>query len=319
MRIGIVDDTKMAVEALRRILVYVDDYQIIWTAGNGAEAVEKCVSDPPDLVLMDLLMPVMDGVEATRQIMEKSPCGILIVTSSVSAHAPKVFEAMGYGALDAVDTPVLGVADGAAGEGGLGGEELLTKIATISKLLEVPANRTGAASTTRDQPRDEELPSLIPIGASTGGPMAVASVLKQLPADYPGSVVVVQHVDAQFSAGLARWLDDQTPLQARLATDGCRPETGMVWVAGTNNHLAMQPNLTLSYTAEPRSYLYRPSVDVFFQSVALHWPRKDTAVLLTGMGGGWRPGPETAARRRLAHHCPGRIDERGLRHAQGGC
>ena len=127
MRIGIVDDTDMAVEALRRILVYVDDYQIIWTAGDGAQAVEKCVADPPDLVLMDLLMPVMDGVEATRQIMEKSPCGILIVTSSVSAHAPKVFEAMGYGALDAVDTPVIGVTGGEAATITIGDRQYATR------------------------------------------------------------------------------------------------------------------------------------------------------------------------------------------------
>jgi two-component system response regulator WspF len=79
----------------------------------------------------------------------------------------------------------------------------------------------------------------------------------------------------------------------RLATDGCRPEAGAVWVAGTNNHLAMQPNLTLSYTAEPRAYLYRPSVDVFFESLAVHWPRKDAAVLLTGMGGDGAQGLKT--------------------------
>ena len=123
--------------------------------------------------------------------------------------------------------------------------------------------------------------------------MALAAALTPLPADFGGAVIVIQHVDAQFSAGLASWLNQQTQLDTKLATDGCRPEPGTVWVAGTNNHLVMQPNLTLTYTAEPRSYLYRPSVDVFFESLALHWPSVELAILLTGMGSDGAQGLKT--------------------------
>src|SRR3990172_7762730 len=129
MRIAIVNDVTLAVEALRRVVLSAR-YEIAWTAYDGAEAVRKCSADTPDLILMDLLMPVMDGVEATRLIMQNSPCAILVVTATVSGNASKVFDAMGHGALDAVNTPVLGVSghlEGAA--------QLLTKITTIGKLL----------------------------------------------------------------------------------------------------------------------------------------------------------------------------------------
>ena len=136
IRIAIVNDTLMAVEAIRRVLATVADYQVAWVAYNGAQAVRQCAIDCPDLILMDLLMPVMDGVKATHQIMTKSPCAIVMVTASVNAQVSKVFEAMGYGALDAVNLPILGTRRQADN-----GAKLLTKIAIISKLLDKSPRR----------------------------------------------------------------------------------------------------------------------------------------------------------------------------------
>jgi len=109
MRIAIVNDMPMAVEALRRALSLEPAHQVVWVANNGLEAVQRCAELTPDLILMDLIMPVMDGVEATRQIMAETPCAILIVTVDRQANVSRVFEAMGHGALDVVDTPALGV------------------------------------------------------------------------------------------------------------------------------------------------------------------------------------------------------------------
>src|SRR5947199_6915708 len=107
MRIAIVNDVIMALEAVRRVVVASSGHQLAWIALNGEEAVARCASDTPDLILMDLIMPKMDGVEATRRIMESSPCAIVVVTADVGNTTSKVFEALGAGALDAVNTPVI--------------------------------------------------------------------------------------------------------------------------------------------------------------------------------------------------------------------
>lgn len=273
MRIAIVNDTEMVITTLRRIISTVAGYEIAWTAKDGAEAVTKCSADIPDLVLMDLFMPVMDGVEATRQIMQRSPCAILVVTASVEKNTAQVFEAMGYGALDAVSIPVLGM------NGDPTAEDLLNKIATMSKLIGKSVSKVASRSTTLNHNS-----RLVVIGSSTGGPKALATILAQLPTTFNAAVVIVQHVDAQFTPGMVDWLNEQTPLSVRLAISGDRLIPGQVLVAGTNNHLQLRANLSLTYTPDPIDYPYRPSVDVFFKSVAQHWKELGTAVLLTGMG-----------------------------------
>jgi two-component system, chemotaxis family, response regulator WspF len=115
-------------------------------------------------------------------------------------------------------------------------------------------------------------------------PAAVASVLRSLPRDFPAAIVVIQHVDEKFAAGMAEWLSQQSGLKVRVAREGDQPEPGTVLLAGTNDHLALKSADRVGYTPEPRDYFYRPSVDVFFQSVCQHWPGEVVGVLLTGMG-----------------------------------
>jgi two-component system, chemotaxis family, response regulator WspF len=281
MRIAIVNNMVMAVEALKQVLMTVPGYEIAWIARDGAEALTRCARDTPDLILMDLFMPVMDGVEATRQIAKQFPCIILIVTDSVENNAGKVFEAMGHGARDAVNRPILGI------QGADAAKPLLAKIATMSKLIgksnQPPTTKTQPA-TIASKPTAHPLPPLVAIGSSTGGPKALAAILSRLPANFGAAIAIVQHVDMQFSAGLVDWLDRQTPLTVRVAATGDRLEQGIVLVAGTNDHLSLRADLTLHYIKEPIDYPYRPSVDVFFKSLAQSWSRKATAVLLTGMG-----------------------------------
>ncbi|GAC1468150.1 MAG: Wsp signal transduction system protein-glutamate methylesterase WspF [Chamaesiphon sp.] len=293
MRIAIVNDQQMSVKMLEHILATVPDYELAWVACDGAEAVAKCAADTPDLILMGLHMPVMDGVEATRRIMTNHPCAILVVTSSVKGNASEVFEAMGYGALDAVNTPVIdtyGHADG--------GADVLAKIATIGKLIGKPTgHKDRGKSGLEGFSVPNQIPHLVVIGASTGGPKALAEILSQLPESFHAAVVIVQHVDAQFASGMVEWLNNQTLLSVELAVEGEHLQAGKVLMAGTNEHLVCRANLTLSYTAEPRDSPYRPSVDTFFKSLAKHWPEKGTAVLLTGMG---RDGAEGLSQLRSA-------------------
>ena len=296
VRVAIANDTVIALEALRRAIATDPAYQLIWTASDGAEAIEKAQKETPDLMLMDLLMPKIDGVEATRQIMARSPCAILIVTASVHRNTSRVFEAMGCGALDVVKTPALGRAFGSRGSNSKAAKPLLAKMATMSAYL----GKSKRSKVTRKQPLTLDqsvcLPKLIVIGASTGGPKALAQILSRMSAERKQAVVVVQHIDAQFAAGLASWLDSQTGMRVRLAEPGDRPTAGMVLMAGGKKHLVMQGDRTLTYTTAFTNTVYQPSVDVFFASVAQHWPlvpqtshqtnvkSGNRAILLTGMG-----------------------------------
>jgi chemotaxis response regulator CheB len=280
MRIAIVNDVSLAVEAVRRAVMSGRGDEVAWVARDGAEAVELCAKDRPDVILMDLIMPRMDGVEATRHIMARSPCAIVVVTASVGSNAAKVFEAMGAGALDAVNTPVL-----ESPAGGKGAGALLAKIETIRKLLGAGNSRQPLASTEglQDAPASDR-GCLVAVGASAGGPAALAKMLSQLPGDFAAPVVVVQHVDAQFAQSLADWLDYQTPLQVRLAREGDQPAAGTVLLAGGEHHLVLAGPARLGYTGQPAGCSYRPSVDVFFQSVDRFWKGDVIGVLLTGMG-----------------------------------
>ena len=275
MKIAIVNDVRMAVEALRRSLAFSPEHQIIWTASNGAEAVALCAQQTPDLILMDLMMPGMDGVEATRQIMAKSPCAIVVVTASIGANSWRVFEAMGHGALDAVDTPEFGDADGRAGA-----EMLLRKVETIGKLIGDRRPRPLASRPAGKVSGD----ALIAIGASSGGPTALAKLLGGLSSDLAAGVVIVQHIDEQFAAGMAEWLCQYSPWPVRLAREDDEPAPGTVLLAGTNQHLVLKSANRLGYTGEPAELVHRPSVDVFFNSVDQRWQGDVFAALLTGMG-----------------------------------
>ncbi len=282
LKIAVVNDSLVAAESLRRVVDSVAEYKLVWTAYNGYEAVQRCSEHCPDIILMDLIMPEMDGVEATRRISADFNCAILVVTAPVNGHTGKVFEAMGAGALDAVNTPVLGE----SGEG-KGRDSLIHKIDTIAMLLHSkPYQRRRpviAAGNPQPATGGAAVP-LIAIGASTGGPSALREVLQALPANPGVAIAIVQHVDEQFSASFTDWLDEHAPLPVRQAKPGDRLEPGTALVCGREDHLILTAGGTLNYTPEPRELAYRPSVDVFFNSLAEHQPDQAVGVLLTGMG-----------------------------------
>ena len=197
------------------------------------------------------------------------------------ANAARVFEAMGHGALDAVDTPrarTPAICRAAP--------RRCWRRSTPSSRLDRRAS--GTASRGRHRPTRaarRAAIALIAIGASAGGPAALATVLRGLPKDFPAAIVIVQHVDEQFAAGMAEWLSQQSRAAAcAVASEGDRPAVGDVLLAGTSDHLMLKTADRLGYTAEPRDYVYRPSVDVFFQSVCRLWRGDVVGVLLTGMG-----------------------------------
>jgi chemotaxis response regulator CheB len=276
VRIGIASSLSSAADILRRALTLAPGHEIVWTATTGAEAVERSAQDAPDLVLLDLAISGLGCAEATRAITANPACAVMIVTDSVHANAGRVFEAMGCGALDVVAMPTMESGDRADGAA-----SLVAKVATIGRLLEkdLPksAPRARPASETR-------APALVAIGASAGGPAAIAALLRGLPKDLPAALVIVQHVDAQFTGGMAAWLSEQSALPVRVAASGDRAIAGTVLLAGTGEHLVMTGPDRFGYTKEPQQAVNRPSIDVFFHSVVKHWRGEVIGVLLTGMG-----------------------------------
>jgi two-component system response regulator WspF len=279
MKIGIVNDVAMAAEALRRVVAGSREHEVLWTARSGKEAVRMCFENRPDLVLMDLHMPDLDGVEATRRIMRQTPCAILIVTARPHDNVGQVFRALGAGALDVTATPTL------AGGAGAGGDtELLAKIKTIGKLIRASLGETAAPAPQAARRAACNVNHLLAIGASTGGPGAIAKILAGWTPAAGTAIVVVQHIDASFAGHFASWLGDQLAIPVRVIDDGDALAADVVQVARTNDHLRLDAACRLHYDAQPLDYVYRPSVDVFFECVAAHWKLDATGVLLTGMG-----------------------------------
>jgi two-component system response regulator WspF len=278
MRIGIVNDLALAREVLRRVVLSVPRYVVAWTADDGDAAVAKAAADPPDVILMDLIMPRLNGTEATRQIMQKSPCPILVVTASVATNYALACRAMGAGALDAVDTPTLGPSGTVQNA-----DKLIARLAQLETAL---AGATGSSviAVLKPSSNPADLPPLVVLGASTGGPEALTHVLSVLPADFPAAVLIAQHIGADFAPGLVQQLATWCRLPVRAAKAGDTPTAGTVHVAVTNDHLELGADRLLHYTPNPRSSPYRPSVDVLFTSAAAHSARLGVAALLTGMG-----------------------------------
>jgi two-component system response regulator WspF len=277
MKVAIVNDSKMAAEILRRILEGLPDFTPAWIAYSGEEALRLCAQVKPEIILMDLIMPGIDGAETTRRIMQSTPCVILVVTATTVGNRDMVFDAMGHGALDAVNTPVLGI-DGKLD----GAEPLIQKLRTVSRLVGGHRPKLGQPRQKVVVPDTSDLP-IVAIGASTGGPQALAQILSQLPRHFSAGVLVVQHVDEQFTLSLASWLQHSCALPVRIASDGETLHPAGVWIAGTSDNLAYD-NGRLSYMPPKKDAIHRPSIDALFLSLARPHRATRIGVLLTGMG-----------------------------------
>ncbi|MBB6562232.1 two-component system response regulator WspF [Acidovorax soli] len=270
MKLGLLLTSLSLALGLRHVLE--PAHGVRWLAMEDAAALRLCHDEPPDLLLLQL--DSADRVELTRRIMDEAPCPVLLLDLAAELSTEWVFNALGHGALDVVHLP--GLADAAALDPAL----LLRKIQNIQRLTSSPQPAPHRTTATQGTQRTR----LIAIGASAGGPAALSLLLHALPPDLDAALVLVQHLDDQFSAGMAEWLARESPLPVRLVQAGEAPQPGVVLLAGRNEHLCLGRHGELRYTPEPTEQIYRPSIDVFFHSLATQWQGDAIGVLLTGMG-----------------------------------
>lgn len=277
MKIGMTAAPEV-ITCLRQALNLRPQHELLWVAADASHSVELCAQNRPDLVLMDLGAPGNPSLDAIAQIMANTPCAILIITRNSNADTSRVFAAMGRGAIDAVDAP-LPCADGRAGAA-----DLLRKLDSISTLVSTPRFIPGADSTGDTTAMARVKSRLVAVGASAGGPGALAKLLAGIPKEFPAAIVIVQHVDEQFATGMAEWLSRDSLLPVRIAVEGDQILPGTVLLAATNDHLSLKADDRLGYTVDPSDSIYRPSIDVFFDSICHWWSGDAVGVLLTGMG-----------------------------------
>lgn len=315
LRILIVDDSALMRRLLRELLESDPGLRIVGEAADGRAALALVAELRPDLVILDVRMPVMDGVETTHQIMAYTPTPILILTASLSSYEVDItFQMLGAGALDVMEKPRLGdpVAVEAARQALRRKVRLLSRVKVVTHLrgrrtkskmqnAELPA---GAGSLTPERARRpaqastsgaaQPAPSaaspvlhaafpVVVIGASTGGPRVVRQVLAGLPRDFAAAVLVVQHIAQGFSGGMAEWLAASVTLPVDLAGEGAALGPGRVLLAPDRFDLLVQRAGTVHLSGQPL-LLQRPAIDITIQSVVAVYGPATAGVLLTGMG-----------------------------------
>lgn len=295
-----VEDSPTARNLLVLLFQACADIEVVGTALDGKEAVRRAAELRPDVITMDIQLPGMNGLQATREIMRLTPVPIVVVTATLDQpDMDLTFEAMRAGALSVVKKP--GRNDVKSCEQVVNTVRLMADVPVVHRWHpgdETALHRSDAFKqdwTDKAKPADKpkilykaersrKRIRLVGIAASTGGPGALLNVFKWLPADFPVPVVVVQHITIDFAQSLAKWLDSQVALQVRLAEQNEIPQPGSVLIAPDDRHLKIGPRGEILLNSEPANKGLRPSADYLFSSIASVYGGQAVGVILTGMG-----------------------------------
>src|SRR5262249_51576203 len=312
IRVIIVDDSALMRRMITGLLEQDPAIRVVATARNGREAIDLVQELRPDIVTMDVRMPVMDGLATTEHLMAYCPTPILVLTASLANHEVDItFKMLGAGALEVIEKPSGSDVQALNGAG----RALIRRVKVLARVKAVThlrgrrkppesvavaattsASRQGDRETGRqgDKARAKEMPGLpvsrsqpdfplIVIGASTGGPRVVNEVLAGLPADLPSAVLVVQHIAQGFSAGMAEWLANTSRLPVVLAREGQPIRAGEVLIAPDARDLLITRERAVHLSENPL-LIQRPSIDISMQAAAEVFGARAVGVLLTGMG-----------------------------------
>ncbi len=286
IKVLVVDDSEIFVESLVHLLSSDDEIEVVGVARDGAEALSKTSRLEPDIITMDIRMPMVSGLEAIEQIMAFQPTPILVLSDSLSERMS--FESLARGALDVIQKPSL-ISKGTDNCAALAEKlKFLSKIRVVRHMAALnrgpsrpPMATSDAMESRLDSPGG---PSAIAFACSTGGPRALMRILSGFPGSLPATILVVQHMSPGFVQGLAGWLDSGCSLDVRVAQDGDPLQPNTVLIAPDGSHMAVEHNLSVSLTNEPPVDGHRPSASVLFSSVGRVFQKRSIGVILTGMG-----------------------------------
>jgi two-component system chemotaxis response regulator CheB len=279
IRIVVVDDSQTARELL--VALYESaGLRVVGVGKNGEDAVQLVMTHRPDVVSIDVVMPKMDGLEATRAIMRESPTPIVIVTASLMrADTDLAFEAIKAGALTAVQKP--GIEDPETCEKLIETVKLMATVPVIRRWTEHKHSGTNIITAPGS---DAKAVRLIGIASSTGGPGVLAQILKPLPRQFPIPILIVQHVTNGFATGLAEWLHEQVNLDVYLAGHGEIPKPGAILFPPDDYHMQVNKNGAIELSKAPPYKGLRPSANYLFNSMARFYGASGMGIILTGMG-----------------------------------
>jgi two-component system chemotaxis response regulator CheB len=289
-RVLVVEDSQTVRKRLVEILESDPQIELVGEAEDGKYAIEICQQCRPDVITMDMMMPVMSGLSATEFIMAHCPTPILMVSASTNrGELFKIYDALAAGAVDVLEKPV----DTEPDE--LWRARFLATVKMVARIRVITHPRARLANLRRPVP--DVLPhlpdlswvaqkyNLIAIGASTGGPGAIVQVLRGLPAQFDIPILIVLHMNAPFATAFADWLTGQIDRRVVHPQDGASvaAAAGHIVLAPCDHHLVVRDG-RLCLTLEKERHSCRPSVDVLFESVAAEYGASSAGCLLTGMG-----------------------------------
>ncbi|ABS26500.1 chemotaxis-specific protein-glutamate methyltransferase CheB [Anaeromyxobacter sp. Fw109-5] len=280
IRVVVADDMQASLQLLEAIFALEPGFEIAGRARDGRDAVELTQRLKPDLVTMDIQMPVMNGFDATLRIMTDCPTPIIVVSGQDVSSVGFALNAMKAGALAVVPKPVAPGAPGFEEQA----RHLLTMaraMAGVKLLPRVQPTRPGETAPGARAQRTRA--RVVAIAASTGGPPALSRILSELPADFRAPLLVVQHIAEGFAEGLAKWLGEASPLRVKVGEDGEPLAPGTVYLAPDRRHLGVKGDQVEVSDAAPIDG-FKPSGTYLFESVARSFGPAALGLILTGMG-----------------------------------
>ncbi len=290
VRVLVVDDSPMVRALIQALVEMAEGLTVCGEAENGRQAVAQVLALQPDIITMDLQMPVMGGLEAIEEIMATRPTPILVLSDV--ADARNAMAAVNRGALEATHKPSV--------DGGSDFTARLKMLAGVPVIRHIRGKQQSSHTLPTSTPSASPGVGLVPmrllpviekgrgrvfaLASSTGGPQALAQILPRLPAHFPAPVLIAQHISDGFAAGMAAWLNDLCPLTIAIARDGESLNAGRIYLADSTSHLAITPDQRIQLRPRADRDIYRPSCDVLLTTVADVFGSAAVGIILTGMG-----------------------------------